>query len=182
MADALLPLAIKLLWDESVPLRKFVYSKLPFAKDAAKRKIAEDELSRLLEDSHKLAQSLSPPQAGQAIEKRLDVFRSDLIKGRIPPDQVDTIVDRGGMFVRMLVTDPILENSLLKTRISEIEKAHQELEALVWKQGSELAKLGDQVEKPPRDPQILAIWVGLGVLMFLQVVILVLMLDSGGRH
>jgi hypothetical protein len=121
----------RFLWQESQPLRKWLWSRLPFARDAAKREVAENLLAALLEDSNKLARALAPDQADEAIDKRLEVFRADLIKAKVPQDEAETLVDRGALFVKLLVTGPMGETAALRERVGEMEKASQTLERAV---------------------------------------------------
>jgi hypothetical protein len=118
----------KFLWDESKPLRKWLWSRLPFARDLVKREEAETLLAGLLDDCTKLARSLTPDDADEAIDKRLEVFAQDLAKIKIPADQAETLVDRGALFVKLLVTGPMGETAALKERVGEMEKAGQVLE------------------------------------------------------
>ena len=120
--------ATKFLWTESKPIRNWLWSKLPFARDQIKREIAENELANLLEDSNKLARSLTPEQADEAIDKRIEVFRVQLVKAKIPEDQAEILVERGALFVKLLVTGPLGETAILQERVTEMEKAGQEAE------------------------------------------------------
>ena len=121
----------RFLWQESQPLRKWLWSKLPFARDAAKREQAETLLAALLDDSNKLARALAPDQADEAIDKRLEVFRADLVKAKVPTEEADMLVDRGALFVKLLVTGPMGETAALRERVGEIERAGQTLERSV---------------------------------------------------
>ena len=115
--------AVRFLWEESKPVRKWLWSKLPFAQDSIKRDFAEAQLAALLQDSNKLARSLLPDEADEAIDKRLGVFRDELVRGKIPADQADTLVERAGLFVKLLVTGPLAETALLETRMATLENA-----------------------------------------------------------
>lgn len=134
---------VKFLWDLSKPVRGWLWSKLPSARDAKRREIAENLLADVLDDATKLARSLSPDDADAAIDKRLEQFRSDLLKAKIPADDAETLVERGSLFVKLLVTGPMGETAALRERVAEMERATQETEKLV-------ARLQDQT--PWKDP------------------------------
>src|SRR5271156_6521615 len=91
--------AVKFLWNESKPVRKWLWSKTPFAKDSIKRELAEKHLASLLEDANKLNRSLAPDEADEAIDRRIEQFRLDLIKDKIAEEDANTLVERGGLFV-----------------------------------------------------------------------------------
>jgi hypothetical protein len=117
--------AVKFLWEESKPVRKWLWSKLPFAQDSIKRDLAEAQLAGLLEDSNKLARQLLPEAADEAIDKRIGVFRDELLRAKIPKDQVDTLAERAGLFVKLLVTGPLAETAMLEIRMGTLEQAFE---------------------------------------------------------
>jgi len=117
--------AVKFLWTESKPIRAWLWSKLPFAQDSIKRDLAEAQLASLLEDSNKLARSLLPEQADEAIEKRLGVFKDELVAAKIPKDQAETLAERAGLFVKLLVTGPLAETAMLEIRMGSLEQAFE---------------------------------------------------------
>jgi hypothetical protein len=132
----------KFLWELSKPVRNWLWSKLPSARDAKRREIAENLLADVLSDSNKLARTLSPDDADAAIDKRIEQFRADLLKAKIPPEDTDTLVERGALFVKLLVTGPLGETAALRERVAEMERAGQASEKL-------LERL--QVEVPSKD-------------------------------
>ena len=176
--------AAKFIWDESRSVRSALWKKLPFAKDAAKRDLAEQELGRLLEDANKLSRTLPPAQAEPAIEKRIKQFEEDLLKAKIPADEVDVIVDRGILFVNMLVTEPTKEANSLRFRVAELERSLESLEATTEKQRLGLEEVSAKLRDPKQDVRYYVLWGAVGVLTLLVVVQLFFLLThlSGANH
>jgi hypothetical protein len=130
--------AVRFLWNESKPVRAWLWSKLPFAQDSIKRNLAEAQLGALLEDANKLARTLLPDDADKAIDKRIAVFKDELLKAKIPKDQVDTLADRAGLFVKLLVTGPLAETAMLEIRMGTLEQAFETDEKALAEVRSEL--------------------------------------------
>ena len=135
--------AVKFLWTESKPVRRWLWAKLPFAQDAKKRETAEGLLGELLDEAHKLARALPPADADAAIDKRIEVFRSKLKEAKIPDDQADTLVDRGALFVKLLVTGPIGETANLREQVAELE---ERLEATLEKERKARGELETRID------------------------------------
>jgi hypothetical protein len=164
----------KFLWDLSKPVRSWLWSKLPSARDAKRREIAENLLADVLEDANKLARSLSPDDADAAIDKRIEQFKADLLKAKIPVEDAETLVERGSLFVKLLVTGPMGETAALRERVAEMERAGQETERLIvqfetkapWK--DQLHRLELQIHR--MHTQIVIAWSVAGVAAVLGLV------------
>jgi hypothetical protein len=167
---------VKFLWDESRSVRSTLMRKLPFAKDAAKRNLVDQELVRLLEDTGKLAKGLSPEQSDLAVEKRVEQFKQTLLKEKIPQDQVATLVERAGVYVRVMVTEPVNENTGLRLRMADLEKSLESLEAASEKQRARLEEAEAALRTLKQDKSVLALWVGFGALGLIEVVQLLFLL------
>ncbi|HWD38188.1 MAG TPA: hypothetical protein VG944_05015 [Fimbriimonas sp.] len=138
---------VKFLWNESKPVRQWLWNKLPFAQDQIKKEKAEALLATLLEDSNKLARALPPEEADDRIDRLIEQFRKDLIAEKIPADQADMLVERGGLFVKLLVTGPMGETAALRERVAELEQVVEGIEG-------ELSRLKSDSAKPDRSREL----------------------------
>jgi hypothetical protein len=125
---------LKFLWNESRPVRDWLWSKLPSVRDQKKRDVAEEHLAKLMDDANALAQALPKEELDAKIDERIERFRTDLQAMRIPRDEADLLTERAAMFVKLMVTGPFSDIVALRTRLAVIEddllKAEKRIQSL----------------------------------------------------
>lgn len=114
--------AIKFLWTESRPVRDWLWSRLPSARDQKKRESAEEHLAKLLDDANDLARALPSESLDDSLDQRIERFRQDLTTAKIPKDEADILTERATLFVRMLVTGPMADIVTLRKRLADSEE------------------------------------------------------------
>ncbi|HEY0868065.1 MAG TPA: hypothetical protein VGE01_11835 [Fimbriimonas sp.] len=119
---------LKFLWNESRPVRDWLWSRLPSVRDGKKRETAEEHLAKLLDDANALAQALPAADLDAKIDERIERFRADLQAARIPKDEADLLTERATMFVRLMVTGPFADLVAIRKRLAELEVDFQESE------------------------------------------------------
>jgi hypothetical protein len=175
---------VKFLWEESKSVRGRLWRKLPFAKDAEKRSLAEKELGRLLDDANKLAKTLAPSHAEAAIAKRLAQFEEALLEANIPADQVAVLVERGSLYVKTIVTEPALETAGLRVRLADLESSVQSLETELEKNRLDHEAIQAMLRSQKQDKSLPALWIGFGILLLVELtelLFLLLHLEGGSR-
>jgi hypothetical protein len=141
---------LKFLWNESKPVRDWLWTKLPSAKDAKKREAAETHLAKLMDDANDLTRNVAPDSVDALLDQRVEQFRQALLREKIPPQEVDVLTERGSLFVRMLVTGPMGEIGGLRQRVALLEQEvaalqaqQQAMENRSVEQSSALSRLTD---------------------------------------
>lgn len=119
---------LKFLWTESKPVREWLWSRLPSAQDKKKREMVEDYLASLMDDANALARALPEGDREAKIDERIQRFRIDLGNAKIPQAEIDVLMERATLFVRMLVTGPYAEVLGLRQRLGTVETALASLE------------------------------------------------------
>jgi hypothetical protein len=117
--------AIKALWNESKPLRNWLWGKLPIVKDLKKRDVIEGHLARLLDDANKLAQALPSDIAETKISERVELFRKEIAKEGVTGEEANALVERANLLARLMVTGPLGDVIDLRFRLAEDEEALQ---------------------------------------------------------
>ena len=114
---------LKFLWQESQPIRTWLWGKLPFVRDVKQRDAVEYALSRLLDDSNKLAKGFSGDILEAKLNDRFEQFRQELEDLKIAGADADLFIERANVFVHVLIGGPLGDLIALRSRLSSAEES-----------------------------------------------------------
>jgi hypothetical protein len=127
--------SVKALWNESKPIRTWLWGKLPIVKDVRKREVIEGHLARLLDDCNKLAQAIPANLLDDKVNERVDLFRKEIAKEGVTGEEADGLVERASLLTRLYITGPLGDVIDLRFRLAEDEEglriAERAIETLI---------------------------------------------------
>lgn len=130
-----------------MPIRNWLWDKLPFVRDVKQRDAIEYALSRLLDDSNKLAKTFQGDLLEVKLSERFETFRKELASLKVVGPDADMLIERANVLVHVLVAGPLGDLIALRSRMGSTEESAQAMENDISHLRGEYLAMQDRMEQ-----------------------------------